>query len=215
MRVVLLVLTIMLIPGMVLAGAWPRKEAEVYLSFSTHLNVDDLGTLRQTQELYGEYGFSSTITVVIDAYQSVETSDGRVVASLQRAISPPESRHKYSLSFGIGYDTVLNQQVFRIGGAWGIGTDRHWINLDARTDFIDHYRPETKIETTLGLHFASGDLGLFRITAEHLPMQSNQLWLSPGYVWRLNDHIQIEMSLAKEAISGSQQRLKIGLWTTF
>lgn len=216
MRSFLLLLAMLVSVEQAFAGAWPRDEKEGFLSFASHVDTDEYGYLRYTQELYVEYGVTPYYTVIIDAFQNDVGTNGRIVTSLQRAFRTNNIGHRYALFAGLGYDQFNDTTVIRLGGSWGIGLGQGWINLDARTDLINTDEPpEVKVETTLGWRFPSDNLALFRVTAEHLPQSQDTLWLSPAYAFRLSDKVNLELGVEHEAIRGIDQRLKLGIWSRF
>lgn len=117
-RVFLLPATLMLMPGLAIAGPWPRAEGDVFLSFS--VERDRFGDAYAG--IYGEYGMSARQTLGFQlGYSREEIS---ALFWLQRAFERgPDRWSLWSGGGGFRRDgRVLPLAV--IGAAWGRGLDK-------------------------------------------------------------------------------------------
>ncbi|MEM7643451.1 MAG: hypothetical protein AAF366_13105 [Pseudomonadota bacterium] len=167
-----LLVSLLLIPGLVQAGAWPRAAGEIYLSLSQEVDLDGW------TGIYAEYGAPRDLTFGIDIGGHVargggalfigddeeeDATDGRAIAFLRVPLRVGTTRlpqWKFAAEVGLGADWDDDDTDGRLRLGLSVGRPlttplgHGWTNLDAKVEVSD----------TETARFGAGIVTGFRVT---------------------------------------------------
>ncbi len=215
-RAITVLVALGLPPGPANSGAWMRDKGALFLSVSAYKGIDAQARAYETQEVYFEYGLKADLTLGFDGYDTLNPRNARLVLFVRREFETTRGANRFAMIAGLGNDGPRDTMLLRLGAGWGRNLANGWVGLDAHADFLPRQSfPDVKAEATLGRRAASGNLLLLRLTAERPQAWHNAVWLSPGYVWKISDHLHVEATFSGELLRMTEMRLKLGTWLSF
>ena len=224
MRRLCLIFLVLLIPQSVIAGAWPREQGAVFLSFSTLLTTPkgDVGAdLESTPSIYLERGMRRDLTFGLDARMNFQ-GDYSALVFLRRPIGIKKQGHRLALLVGLGAD--LNgsdlDPLLRLGAAWGKGVStglgNGWASIDATLDYQSAQNDVAiKTDFTFGLKPNDRNKFIFQLQAGDYPGSDPYLRFAPSYVRQIGEGRHIELEAQMGLIGDDRLGLKLGTWLEF
>lgn len=167
-RAVLLSLVIVLTGAMARAGAWPREEGELFLSFGGNIALfgDAVRPVHYDPTIYLEYGLTERLTLGLDGYTADAGTAGSLFAWLRVPWRPDAAGDVWAVSAGLG-TTLLHdgaqEATSRLGLHWGRGLENGWLALDAQGQLgVTRLSHQAKIEASWGREFTPLWTGLMQ-----------------------------------------------------
>lgn len=231
MRLVAIIL-MMVWPSICTAGAWPREEGRVFLSFSTtsraqvipHATQIDALAHSSEYNLYLEYGLSQRVTLGFDAMMTENASFGRAFLFGRLALGSLETPNRYAATFAIGQfiDTVIDTDhldaeymtLTRLGFHYGRGLSKGWLGADF---FATQHENGTslKLDATWGLKPWDKWMFIAQVQSGQPAEGDSYANFAPSAVWKLNDRYSIEVGVVQPLLDDGDIALKLGSWTEF
>lgn len=228
MRSLALALGLTLAGADVSAGAWPRAEGKLFLSFSQQTSTGGrsfasaVGDIRSYSSFYGEYGWSERLTVGLDAgYGTGE--DNAAASALVFARLPVWSpgQHKVAADFGLGWitsDRDGEQLRVRPGLAWGRGFESGWgggwLGMESS---IEYRSPGSdaifKADFTAGLKPTERWMLIGQMQTGIFPDDDKpSIRLAPSVVRRLGPRLHMQVGAILDIFGGDGIGVKASFW---
>lgn len=208
------------LPTQALAGAWPRAQGEVFLSFSaTHYTKPEEfdGT---AAALYLEYGGTEQLTFGLDATLARGGGTDEAFVFLRRAIGG-DGPHRFALTLALGQEAPDGGEdalLARVGGHWGHGLARGWLAADGYATWNMYGgSPDLKADFTWG-HRATDRLSLVgQIQTGEAADGEFYANFAPSLVWALSEEktTWVEFGVVQGIDGSDDQGVLLGLWRKF
>ncbi|MDO5703516.1 MAG: hypothetical protein Q4G49_00340 [Paracoccus sp. (in: a-proteobacteria)] len=229
-RIVAFVVMLML-PGLALAGAWPRDEAGVFLSFSAEKD----GAGNRYTGLYGEYGLTARRTLGFELGHT--KGEHSLLIWVQRAIGDDAAHNRWAVSAGGG---AIHRDgrwlpVGQAGASWGRGfqgiMQGGWLAGDSRIRVTGRVREvweiaadggayltpesEAKLDLTLGLRVMAGLMVINQLRFEYRDDTGSASKLATSVVRDIYGPAKIEFGAIVPVAGRGERAVKIGTWFEF
>lgn len=235
MRLLMLLLAMVLLPGLSWAGPWPRADDGMFLSFAVERDREG----NSYTSLYGEYGWTARRTLGIELGHT-NVGETSALIWLQQALGSGEGPNRYTISSGIG---VIERDgeylpLGIIGASWGRGIERlpggGWLAVDARikvagkTERIayregmnlvefGYLTPETtaKLDVTLGFKPWDRTMVINQLRMEDRKGEGFSAKLATSLVYEIGGPAKIEIGMVTLLRGPGEAALRIGTWLEF
>lgn len=208
------------------AGAWPRGEGEVFLSFSQTVSAAPTawgGAPETYASLYAEYGLTPRLTLGLDAGHSRVAGSWTAIVYLRRALDGGAGRHRFAPELGLGARGRAGRRpepVVRPGLSWGTGLSTRWGPGWAGVESYVEYRFQTgetvlKADTTLGVKPRNGRMLILQLQAGDSAGAEPYLRIAPSLVQRVGRRSHVELGLTAGALGDDRVGVKLGSWVEF
>ena len=212
---------VLLVAGQVAAGAWPREEGTVFLSFGGNLALSD-GAMRPVHrdpEIYMEYGLTPRITLGFSAY-TADAGAVRVASSFVRVpLRLPENGDPVSLS--IWYGTRISEElgeerVTRLGLHYGRPIEDGWIAVDAYQDWVSPTGvTEAKLDLTWGRRLWPRASLMLQLQTGEGRAGDRYAKAAPSLIWHAGDRLDLRVGLVHGLTGDEGTGLNAGIWLRF
>lgn len=208
------------------AGAWPRGEGQVFLSFSETLSAappDWGGAPDSYASLYAEYGLTPRLSLGLDAGHGREAGSWTAIVYLRRALDDGAGRHRFATELGLGARGRAGQRpepLIRPGLSWGMGLTTRWGDGWAGVEAYAEHRAASgetafKADTTIGVKPRAGRMLILQLQAGDYPDAAPYVRVVPSLVQRLGRHSHLELGLSAGAVGDDRIGVKLGTWIEF
>ncbi|GAA4222332.1 hypothetical protein GGQ68_001153 [Sagittula marina] len=213
-------LSVLLIPCLVEAGAWPRDAGKGFLSGAVRLSwpqdLADWTSVRPTQDyqtLYLEYGLTERITLGFDIGRSV-SGGSKTVAFAQVPLRDKDTGPKLSAQLGFGQ--ISGDMVLRPGLSIGWGVSHGWLTFDAQAEVhLNDGATDYKLDATWGRNFAEDWKAILQLQTGVQHSDPPFVRLAPSLVTPVGRGFKTEMGVTYGITGDSSMGLKIGFWRDF
>ncbi|MHA6324698.1 hypothetical protein [Roseivivax sp. CAU 1753] len=210
---------VLLLPGPLLAGAWPREVGTVFLSSVSYLSWPQrpvgpytLAPQSRYDTLYVEYGATPRWTIGLDMGRSV-SGDAKLVAFVRRPLSRPEAWLKIAGELGLG--EIAGRAVIRPGLSLGHGWDGGWFNADLNAErYFDAGETDVKLDMTYGRTVRRHKV-MLQLQAGRQAGDDPFLRVVPSVVTPLWRQVELEVGATYGVVGDESMGLKLGVWTQF
>jgi hypothetical protein len=221
MRRLALTAAAVLLPCMATAGAWPREEGEVFLSFGANVLLSAAAErpVHYDPTVYLAYGLTERWTVGLDGYTADKGAAGSLFVFTQTPIGPTDGPNRFALSFALGGVRIPTGEVepsLRFGAHYGRGLESGWIALDA---FVVHAvgvnRQQTKLDATWGWRFADDWATVLR--GEIGTGLEGDLYakIAPSILYEVTDHVTARVGVTQALTGDEGAGLHMEVWFRF
>jgi len=215
LRNLCLILLFLALPGVALAGAWPRERGTGFVSLAQSFSQTYGVTYPSA---YAEWGLRENLTLGLDIGG---TGAARKVLSFTRLhYSPVNSAFRAAIEFGGGKHGGLGGHVASTavhlgwGGKTALGNA--WADLRLGALYaIATGQIETKLDATLGVARPRGLLYMAELNATRGPRGQATLHLGPSLAVPLGKRLHLCVALSQELGGGNERKVKLGLWAKF
>lgn len=231
------------VPGLALAGPWPRAEGGVFMALSAEQTKND----DRYTGLYAEYGLRARDTLGFElGHTSGETS---AILWWQRALGRGEGPNHFTMMSGIGALERGNEllPLAVMGASWGRGFDSlpvlrqvpggGWLSLDLRykvagamkdedemaelaaegAGLLSYITPEAtaKAELTLGWHATDHLMLINQFRFEDRDDTGFSSKLAVSVVRDLWGPAKLELGVIEPLSGSGETAVKLGTWVEF
>ena len=203
------------------AGAWPRNEGEVFLSFGSNVALlgEAVRPVYYDPTLYLEYGLTGRVTIGVDGFTADRGDAGSLFAFARYAFDLPGSGDAWGVGFGVGTTIVpdgSHDMTLRTTLHWGRGLETGWLAVDAEASFgLDRNLTQTKIDATWGYRFDDTWISATQFQVGTGLTGDTYVKVAPSIIWVARDNLQVRAGLV-QALSGDYgTALSLQTWVTF
>ncbi len=219
-RVVGYLLTV-LIAGSAEAGAWPRGDGNVFLSFGRTTSIAAPPDVLQGKDLslFLEYGLTDDLTAGLDMStgDNGRTATGFVFARhpiLQDFTDKPVA---VTLALGIeDQDNGVSVPLLRAGLSWGRGLEKGWLAIDTfYTTAPNGQHTSWKSDVTLGGRFGDRVKGIIQLQTGTSTSGELYTKFAPSAVVTVFQGIDVELGAIQPIAGNGDPQIKLGFWLSF
>ena len=204
--------------GGALAGAWPRGEDNVFVSFGGDATRPAGDETTFDPSLYVEWGITPRLTLGFDGFATGDGQSANGFVFLRYPFDDGEGANRFAWSVGVGPalsnggDPVT---ALRVGLNWGRGLDNGWLALDTqavlRSDFD---KIETKAEFTWGRELAENWTGIVTFQVGTGSTGDAYSKITPSVVWAASDRLSLRAGVTQN-LDGGPVSLTLQTWLSF
>lgn len=229
MRATILALMLICSGAPVFAGAWPRDQGKIFLSFkyTGRFDMNNLALLDFTREDlfqgYGEFGISPRLT--FGGQYSRTGPDIAPITEMRgfvRYTFLQRGAHVMSAELGVGRrqnDFEYEVTFVRPGIAWGRGFETRfgngWMEIDAQAEIYDTSDAAYKLDATLGLNLSERFAVMFQTRAGYFPENDPYVRLAPSAIMRITNFLRVQAEIEAGAYNDTGLSGAIALWIDF
>lgn len=224
-------LLLLALPGLALAGAWPRGESGVFLSLSGEGDRDG----NYYAGIYSEYGLNERRTLGFELGRTA--GQDSVLIWVKNAFGDDSSPNRWAASAGGGAIRRDGRwmPMGQAGAYWGRGFDGilqgGWLAADSRITLTGRVREEweivavggayaipelaAKVDLTLGLRVRSGLMVINQFRFEHRDDPGPASKLATSVVQDVHGPAKIEIGIIMPVAGHGERALKLGSWIEF
>jgi hypothetical protein len=205
------------------AGAWPRDEGEVFLSFGGNIALfgEAVRPVHYDPTVYVEYGLTPQVTLGFDGHTADAGAALSGFAFLRLAIAPDTGAASgvMAISGAVGVTQVPDGEVLptgRIGLHWGMGLAKGWIAVDATAlQTFEGTLPQTKVDASWGYRFADRWTGVLSAQAGTGLDGDFYAKVAPSIIYSLSDRISLRVGSVHALTGDEGTGLTVETWWTF
>ena len=218
-------------PFAALAGAWPRAEGEVFLSFGQQVSTGARTLLAATADirswssLYAEYGLTDRLTLGLDAGLG-QGQDERVEAALVFARLPVWSPGEHRVAVDLGLGTLAatgegRQTRLRAGLAWGRGLAEGrwgggWLGMESSLELREPAGGvAVKADFTAGWKPNDRWMVIAQVQTGYYSDAGGIVRLAPSVVRRTSARSHLQLGASAEVAGASALGLSAAMWFSF
>ncbi|WP_120501702.1 hypothetical protein [Roseovarius sp. EL26] len=197
------------------AGAWPRDEGQVFLSFSVESETEF--PYRTYSALYVEYGATDKLTFGLDiGGDTTEMSKAIAFFRYPGKTSPGGLRTAWELGIGLADGDF----AFRPGISYGLGIKwgeiDGWLGLETRSIIFTNGLAGTfEADATLGLSISKRNKLIFQLQSGMPPLEQTYIKIAPSLVREQSPGRHLEIGAAAGVMGTDEFKIKIGTWRQF
>lgn len=225
MRIWLIITAAMLYAAQSVAGAWPREEGSMFLSFGYTLSSpkDALGDdLQGYSSTYLERGLGADLTLGVDAGMETDT-DYSAIFFLRRPFGSGAGPNVFAYQGGLGLAGsagTRHDYLLQLGASWGRGLTTPWGAGWAALDTSVQYRLEKgeiagKADLTLGLKPTDRTKLMIQMQVGDYPGSAPYLRLVPSVARELGRGRHIELGAQFGVRGDDRLGARLGTWLEF
>jgi hypothetical protein len=214
-----------------MAGAWPREEGQVFLSFSQTTSsgartvLEAVQDVRSYSSIYAEYGLTPELTVGFDAGLARGDQDQASAWNLflRRPVWVAKNGNRFAAELGIGQlNDPDNGRQWRIkpGLSWGRGFESRWgggwVGLESSAAYrFSSQDFEFKTDFTAGLRPTDRWMLIFQVQSGRYGADDPIVRLAPSVVRRFGEKMHVQLGFIQSVAGDDAMGVKIGTWLTF
>ncbi len=203
------------------AGAWPRDEGEVFLSFGGNVALfgEAVRPVHYDPTIYAEYGLSPRLTLGLDGHtaDAGEALSGFVF--LRMALPYADSSSALAFSTALGVTRVPDGETLptlRLGAHWGQGLPRGWLAVDATAlQTIEGTLPQTKIDMSFGHRFNDDWTGVLSGLVGTGLDGDFYAKVGPSVIYKVSESVSIRVGTIHALTGDEGSGLTVETWWTF
>lgn len=217
-----LCVALLALPGLCMAGAWPREEGRTFIATGAALLEKENGIEEVEQTFYVEYGLKKQRTLGFSGFINPSVSgEGHVFLRFAPRPRPSGALIAYELGVGVkSTDLITFRPFLKTGLSWSkgltLGTRTGWLSLDGAAFFdLDHEDHRVKLDATFGLNM-SDQFKLIGQGFAEMTQFGESLTLAPSIVYA-PDWGPLSYQLGAEGKFGDRARtgLRFSVWVEF
>lgn len=203
------------------AGAWPREDGEIFLSFGGNVALfgEAVRPVYYDPTIYFEYGLTPRLTIGIDGFTSDKGTAGSLFVFARYPLLPADSPDKLAVSIATGATLMPNgslEETPRIGLHWGRGTATGWLAADSQISHgLTRGITQTKVDVTWGYRFDDAWSGILVATAGIGLTGDVYAKVSPSILYSINDQYSVRTGLVQALTGDRGSGLSLELWAKF
>ena len=189
------------------AGAWPREDGEVFLSFGG--NVALLGEAARPvyydPTIYVEYGLTPRLTFGLDGFTADKGEAGSLFFFLRFPLYHSAAGDRFAATIATGATLMPNgalEETPRLSLHWGRGMATGWMAADAEVKYgLTRQIAQSKIDITWGFRF-DDDWSSVVVGTAGIGLEGDfYAKFSPSLLYRVTDRISLRAGLV-QALTG-------------
>ncbi len=202
------------------AGAWPRDEGEVFLSFggAIALSGDPQRPVEYDPMIYAEYGWSPRLTLGLDAYSADTDTSGGIFAWARLPLGSAEG-DAWAVSAGIGATLKTDDgadAAARLGLHWGRGLETGWLAVDAYLQAgLSPQTRQAKVDVSWGRRFKEDWTILLQGQLGHDAADDIFASTSSSLNWTATDQISLRAGVTQSLTGDRDAALTFETWLRF
>jgi hypothetical protein len=203
------------------AGAWPREEGTVFLSFGGNVALfgEAVRPVHYDPTVYLEYGLTERLTIGIDGFTADKGTAGSLFVFARAPVLAESGSDKLAVSLGLGATLMPDGSLEgtpRLGLHWGRGLSNGWLAADTELTYgLTRETAQTKIDVTAGYNLTDDWTAILVATAGIGLTGDVYVKASPSILYHVNDTISIRTGLV-QALSGDYGGgLSLEAWIRF
>ena len=212
---------VVLIATQASAGAWPREEGEVFLSFGG--NVALLGEAARPvyydPTIYLEYGLTPRLTLGLDGFTADKGEAGSLFFFLRFPLWQSDAGDRFALSLGTGATIMPNgafEETPRVSLHWGLGLEDGWMAADAEVKYgLTRSIAQTKIDVTWGYRI-DGDWSSVLVGTAGIGLEGDfYAKLSPSILYQVNETLSLRAGMVQALTGDLGTGISAEAWVRF
>ena len=221
MRRLLTVFILLFSPGLLAAGAWPREEGQVFVSFGGNFLLSDGAQLpvHYDPTLYLEYGVSTELTLGLAYHKAAQDRVDAGMIFMRLPFGPNTGADHFAFSLGVGARTdrdTADEALLQGGLHWGRGFDEGWFSVDYTATYGSERRSfQSKADFTWGQDLTSHWTAFFQMQIGEGLGGDFYAKANPAIVYRINERNRLSIGAIKALTGDGGSALKLELWSQF
>ena len=188
-----LLLSILLIyPGALWAGAWPRAKGETFLSYS--IEIDQTNPGDSPGSLFIERGLNRKVTIGLDA-GGRQTDLTKAIAFLRWPVQThaKEAVTAFELGAGFANDSLALRPALSWGRGLSLGDRSGWVAVDMRGLVYDHAEGLLETDFTFGLKPGRHSIAIMQIQTGVPSDAQPYARIAPSFVYETRPGYHLEL----------------------
>ncbi len=210
-----LLLSLLLItPGVLWAGAWPRAKGETFLSFSIETNP--AAPEDSPASLFIEHGLNHNLTVGFDG-GGRQTDLTKAIAFLRWPLKKNAKTAVTAIEIGAGF--ADGNLALRPALSWGrglsFGESSGWIAVDMRGLIYEQANGLLETDFTFGLKPGRRSSLILQLQSGVPSDSEPYARIAPSFVYETKPGHHLEVGATAGLLNSDDFRIKLGLWLRF
>ena len=198
------------------AGAWPRGDGKVFLTFSHHVTAAAVtGPFYNYTAFYLEYGLNDRFTLGLDLGNGVSGED-KAVVFLRGPLWQDARMGRLGWELGLG--RIAGAHALRPGISYGkaLPGGAGWLALDVVAEIpLDAPRLDRKADLTLGFNHSDRLRSIWQVQTGKSQGDPGFARIAPSLIVKLRKGSYLEVGASAELRGPRAFGLKIGSWQEF
>ncbi|MFQ6547701.1 hypothetical protein AADZ90_007065 [Aestuariibius sp. 2305UL40-4] len=209
------------IAGSAQAGAWPRGDGNVFLSFGRTSSVTAPPEVLKGRDLslFFEYGLTDDLTAGIDLSTGSNGQTATALAFARHPILQDFTDHPVAVTLALGIEDLeggVSVPLLRAGLSWGRGLEKGWLTIDTfYTTAPNSQRTDWKSDVTLGRRFGDHVKGIVQFQTSVSTSGALYSKFAPSGVVTVVEGLDVEIGAIQPIAGDDEIQLKIGVWMSF